>query len=165
MSHPAPFIIRPAAFADARGIFARIKEHPNELVPRALSNIIFNIDRFLVAEADGEIIGSVSWEILPELEHEKNPSVEIQSLCVRGDWQQKGLGRALVAAALDRVRGLHPSQVIVLTFTPDFFAKLGFHTVDKRTLIYKLYKGCLHCAKYDSPFTCPEVAMAMDLSD
>jgi len=23
--------------------------------------------------------------------------------------------------------------------------------------------GCINCAKYDSPFTCPEVAMAIDV--
>jgi len=26
--------------------------------------------------------------------------------------------------------------------------------------MYKLYKGCMNCAKYDNPLTCPEVAMA-----
>ena len=29
--------------------------------------------------------------------------------------------------------------------------------------MHKLYMGCLNCSKYDSPFTCPEVAMALNI--
>ena len=156
----SPPIIRKACFSDGPAIFRRIKAHPNELVPRPLSDILLNIDRFLVAELDGEIVGTASWAVLPELDTAKNPSIEIQSVSVREDCQKQGLGRRLVEAALARVAEFKPDQIIVLTFTPPFFAKMGFTPVSKETLMYKLYKGCMNCAKYDSPFTCPEVAMA-----
>ena len=100
--------------------------------------------------------------MLPELEPGRAPSIEIQSVSVRDDFQKQGLGRQLVEAAIARVAEFQPDQIIVLTFTPPFFAKLGFIPVSKETLMYKLYKGCMNCAKYDSPFTCPEVAMAYD---
>jgi hypothetical protein len=29
--------------------------------------------------------------------------------------------------------------------------------------MHKIYTGCINCTKYDSPFTCPEVAMALTL--
>jgi N-acetylglutamate synthase-like GNAT family acetyltransferase len=153
-------IIRKACFSDGPAIFRRIKAHPNELVPRPISDIMLNIDRFLVAELDGEIVGTASWAVLPELDTAKNPSIEIQSVSVREDLQKSGLGRRLIEAALARVAEFKPDQIIVLTFTPPFFAKMGFTPVSKETLMYKLYKGCMNCAKYDSPFTCPEVAMA-----
>ena len=156
-SHP---IIRKACFSDGPAIFRRIKAHPNELVPRPISDIMLNIDRFLIAELEGEIVGTASWAVLPELDTAKNPSIEIQSVSVREDLQKSGLGRRLIEAALERVAEFKPDQVIVLTFTPQFFAKMGFTPVSKETLMYKLYKGCMNCAKYDSPFTCPEVAMA-----
>jgi N-acetylglutamate synthase-like GNAT family acetyltransferase len=159
---PVAPLIRKACFSDGPAIFKRIKAHPNELVPRPISDILLNIDRFLVAELDGEIVGTASWAVLPELDTSKNPSIEIQSVSVREDLQKTGLGRRLVDAALERVAEFRPDQVIVLTFTPPFFAKLGFVPVSKETLMYKLYKGCMNCAKYDSPFTCPEVAMAYD---
>ena len=159
MSTPQP-VIRKACFSDGPAIFRRIKAHPNELVPRPISDIMLNIDRFLVAELDGEIVGTASWAVLPELDTAKNPSIEIQSVSVREDLQKSGLGRRLIETALARVAEFKPDQVIVLTFTPPFFAKLGFVPVSKETLMYKLYKGCMNCAKYDSPFTCPEVAMA-----
>ena len=44
-----------------------------------------------------------------------------------------------------------------------FFKSLGFVEVPKEQLMHKIYTGCMSCTKYDSPFTCPEVAMAMDL--
>ena len=153
-------ILRKARFGDGPAIFRCIKAHPNELVPRPLSDILLNIDRFMVADLDGEIVGTVSWAVLPELDPAKNPSVEIQSVSVREDLQKQGLGRRLVETAIDRVAEFNPDQIIVLTFTPPFFASLGFVPVPKETLLYKLYKGCMNCAKYDSPLTCPEVAMA-----
>lgn len=161
MSTPLDDIpIRKARFGDARAIFQRIKAHPEELVPRPLSDIMLNIDRFLVAELDGEIVGTASWAVLPELDPDKNPSIEIQSVSVREDLQTRGLGRRLVEAAMKRVAEFRPHQIIVLTFTPPFFAKLGFTPISKETILYKLYKGCMNCAKYDNPLTCPEVAMA-----
>ena len=129
-------------------------------MPRPLSDILLNIDRFLVAELNGEIVGTASWSVLPELDPGKRPSIEIQSVSVREDLQQHGLGRRLVETAMARVAEMKPDQIIVLTFTPQFFARLGFVPVSKETLLYKLYKGCMNCAKYDSPLTCPEVAMA-----
>lgn len=159
MSTP-PFFIRKACFGDGPAIFKRIKAHPNELVPRPLSDILLNIDRFLVAEQDGEIVGTASWSVLPELDPAKTPSIEIQSVSVREDLQKHGLGRQIVEAALARVAEFKPDQIIVLTFTPPFFEKIGFVPISKDKILYKLFRGCMNCTKYDNPLTCPEVAMA-----
>lgn len=153
--------VRDAGFADAPLIFAIIKRHPNELVPRPLSDILQNIDRFLVAETEGTIAGCVSWGILPEIGQARHPTIEIKSLAVDRRYRGTGLGRALVQTAIRRVRKLKPEMVIVLTFTPEFFRKFGFSEVPKESIMHKLYTGCVNCSKYDSPFTCPEVAMGM----
>jgi len=29
--------------------------------------------------------------------------------------------------------------------------------------MHKIYTGCINCTKYDSPFTCPEVAMVLPM--
>jgi len=157
--------IRPASFQDGLAIFNRIKAYPNELMPRPLSDIMLNIDRFLVAEdTHGELVGTISWSVLPELIHTKTPSVEIQSVSVREDWQRRKLGKMLVEAAIERIKVLQPEQIVVLTFTPDFFAKFGFRRIAKETIMHKLYLGCMNCTKYNSPFTCPEVAMALTIN-
>jgi len=157
------FIVRNAGFTDAEGIYSLIKAYPKELLPRPISEIAENIDRFIVCEKKGQIVGTISWSILPEIGHVRHPSVELKSLSVKKSLRKKGVGRLLVQAAIERTRILKPSQLIVLTFTPGFFAKMGFHEVAKASLMHKLYMGCINCAKYDSPFTCPEVAMAMDV--
>jgi amino-acid N-acetyltransferase len=155
------FNVRNAAFDDAESIFKLIKEHPDELLARPVSDIVQNTDRFLVAEIDGKVIGTISWQILPEIGVAHNPTVEIKSVAVRQKYRGLGVGQALVQAAIERIRLLAPAQIIVLTFTPEFFAKLGFREIPKATLMHKLYMGCINCTKYDSPFTCPEIAMAL----
>lgn len=155
--------IRLAGFDDAMTIVELVRSFPAELVPRALPDIVQNIDRFLVAEVNGAFAGTVSWQILPEIGAPRNPTLEIKSLAVRKEFQRMKVGKILVEAALDRIRPLHPAQVIVLTFTPDFFATLGFRAVPKETLMHKIYTGCINCTKYDSPFVCPETAMVLDI--
>ena len=156
-------IVRNAGFADANGIYSLIKGNPKELVPRSLNDIVQNIDRALVCELRGKIVGTASWAILPEIGKAAHPTVEIKSVAVDKKARGRGIGRMLVEAAIERVSVFHPEQVIVLTFSPDFFRKFGFVEVPKITLIHKLYTGCLNCSKYDSPFTCPEVAMSLAL--
>ncbi len=157
------YIVRNAGFTDIESIYKLIKAYPKELLARSLSDIAQNIDRFLVCEKGGKVVGTVSWSILPEIGHARHPSVEIKSVSVARSLRKHGIGRALIEAAIKRIRLLNPSQIIVLTFTPPFFARMGFHEVPKASLMHKLYMGCINCAKYDSPFTCPEVAMAMDM--
>jgi amino-acid N-acetyltransferase len=155
--------ISPAGFEDAQQIFALIREYPEELLARPISEIVQNIDRFLVCKRDGAVVGVVSWQILPEIGAPRRPSVEIKSLAVAQDLRGSGIGMALVEGAIERVRPLHPVQVLALTFHPEFFAKMGFKVVPKEQLVHKIYAGCINCTKYDSPFTCPEVAVALDL--
>ena len=163
MSH-TQYKIRNAGFEDTGPIFGLIRKNPAELVPRPVSDILENIDRFIVAEANGKIAGVVSWQILPDIGLGTKPSVEMKSLAVARQHRKKGLGRALVLAVIERILVLKPSRIIVLTFHPGFFRKFGFKRVAKRKLMHKLYQGCLNCAKYDSPFTCPEVAMTLDVT-
>ncbi|NQU41272.1 MAG: GNAT family N-acetyltransferase [Lentisphaerae bacterium] len=161
MSHET--VIRPAEFRDAEAISGLIKAYPNELLSRPIGDIVQNIDRFLVTEADGIVVGTVSWQVLPEIGAPRHPYIEIKSLAIAKGFQGKGLGRDLVTRAIQRITPMHPARVIALTFTPPFFKSLGFVEVPKEQLMHKIYTGCMSCTKYDSPFTCPEVAMALDL--
>jgi amino-acid N-acetyltransferase len=163
MKKTVAFKIRNAEFKDVGAIYALLKEHPREVLPRATSDIVQNIDRFLVSEDRERIIGAASWQILPEIGKALEPSIEIKSVAVSGRYRHKGIGAVLVKAVIRRIQRFHPAQIVVLTFTPAFFSRFGFHKVAKETLVHKLYMGCINCTKYDSPFTCPEVAMGIDL--
>ena len=157
--------VRPAIFRDARAIVGLVRGHPDELVPRSISDILQNIDRFYVAESDGAVVGVVSWGILPELGSAQHPSVELKTLAVDRAMRGRGVGRALVRRALERIAELRPEHVIVLTFAPEFFRRFGFAEVPKEKLMHKLYTGCVNCTRYDNPFTCPEVAMAKSMTN
>ncbi len=154
-------VVRSAHFGDTRAIFELIRRHPEELVPRPIGDILQNIDRFLVAETAGHIVGVVSWGVLPELGALEHPSIEIKSLAVDSEQRGAGIGRLLVEEVIRRIRQWEPEQIIALTFKPDFFGKFGFVQVPKETLMHKLYTGCINCTRFESPFTCPEKAMSL----
>jgi amino-acid N-acetyltransferase len=158
------YVVRKAGFADVPAIFDLIKSNPRELVPRSRSDLTQNIDRFLVCEYRGRVIGTASWGILPDLAKAAHPTIEIKSVAVHRRYRGRGIGRRLVRKAIRHVKMLKPESILVLTFSPGFFAAFGFVEVAKEKLMHKLYTGCLNCSKYDSPFTCPEVAMALTLN-
>lgn len=158
-----PHTIRSAVLKDAEQIFDLIREHKEDLISRPMGDIIQNIDRFYVAEVNGKVVGCAAYQILPEIGIPERASVEIQSVAVHADCRRHHIGSQIVKHILERVRVFEPAQAIVLTFAPDFFGSLGFKRIEKTQVMHKLYMGCINCTKHANPFTCPEIAMALDL--
>lgn len=158
-------VVRPAVYEDARPIYNLIRLHADRLIVRSLSNVLEHLDRFLVAEArpEGRVVGALCYGLWPEIGDAMRTSAELQSVCVDGEWRRRGVGRRLVEAQIDRLRALHVWQIVVLTYEVRFFERLGFREADKRTLMYKLYTGCINCSKHENPFTCPEHAMVLSV--
>lgn len=52
--------IRTATLRDAERIYALVSRNSDMLVPRSLGNIVESIDRFVIAEAEGEMVGCAS---------------------------------------------------------------------------------------------------------
>ncbi len=153
------FTIRRAELADAERIYALIGRNADNLVPRSLANVVESIDRFVVAEASGEMAGCASYQIHPEIGAPEAATVEIVSVAVKTVFRRRGIGRELVEAVARRAAAFSPREFVVLTFTPEFFASLGFTEVPKTKIMHKLYTGCINCTKHADPFTCPETAM------
>ena len=151
--------VRRAHLADAERIFALINLNRDLLVPRSMGNIVENVDRFRVAEAEGEMVGSAAYQIHPEIGEIEAATVEIQSLAVKSAFRRRGIGRALVEEIVSEVARLGVAEVLVLTFAPEFFGALGFREISKTKVMHKLYTGCINCTKHANPFTCPEIAM------
>jgi len=158
-----PYTIRSAVLKEAEQIFNLIRQHQDDLISRPISDIVQNIDRFVVCEVDGQIIGCAAWHILPEIGEPERASVEIQSVAVHAAHRRHQIGTRIVQDILERIRHFAPAQAIVLTFAPAFFASLGFKPIAKTQVMHKLYMGCINCTKHANPFTCPETAMALDL--
>jgi amino-acid N-acetyltransferase len=155
--------IRSAHLKDAEQIFELIREHKEDLITRPMGDIIQNIDRFYVADVKGKVVGCAAYQILPEIGVPERASVEIQSVAVHADYRRHHIGSQIVKHILERVRVFDPAQAIVLTFAPEFFGSLGFKRIEKTQVMHKLYMGCINCTKHANPFTCPEIAMALDL--
>lgn len=156
-------LIRPAVLKDSVSIFDLIRGHKEDLITRPLGDIIQHIDRFIVCEIDGKLVGCASFAILPEIGFPERASVEVQSVAVDKSYRRQHIGSKLVNTILEKIRRFEPFHVIVLTFAPEFFSSLGFHKIPKTQVMHKLYMGCVNCTKHANPFTCPEIAMAIDL--
>ena len=157
--------IRAATLKDAERIYALVSLNSDMLVPRSLGNVVESIDRFVIAEAEGEMVGCASYQIHPEIGNAEAASVEIVSVAVKSMFRRRGIGKLLVEAVIANVRRFTPREVVVLTFAPEFFASLGFERVAKTEVMHKLYTGCINCTKHADPFTCPEIAMKRSLRD
>ena len=77
------------------------------------------------------------------------------------DWRKKGIGRQLVEVCIYEGITLGLFRIFTLTYKKEFFAKLGFHEVDRATLPEKVWSDCFRCPKY--PDYCDEVAMIIEL--
>ena len=156
--------IRAATLRDAEKIFALVSLNSDMLVPRSLGNIVESVDRFVIAEAEGEMVGCASYQIHPEIGNAEAATVEIVSVAVKSMFRKRGIGRLLVEAIVANVKRFNPREVLVLTFAPEFFRKLGFSETPKTEVMHKLYTGCINCTKHADPFTSPVIAMKRAVS-
>ncbi|MBN2308770.1 MAG: N-acetyltransferase [Candidatus Hydrogenedentes bacterium] len=85
---------------------------------------------------------------------------EIRSLVVRTDLRGRHIGRDLVQACLDEAGALGIVRIYALTRVAGFFAKMGFHEIDKHELPSKVFRDCVRCPHFPD---CDEVAVVRDL--
>jgi len=79
-----------------------------------------NFSQFLVAEADGRLVGVVGLELYGQ-------SALLRSAAVEESWRGSGVGRVLVERALDLARDRGIVDVYLLTATAEhYFPKFGF---------------------------------------
>lgn len=151
----APFLRR-AYISDAAGIREMVNRYAAQglMLPRSLSSIYERIRDFRVIVEEGKVLGcaalQVCWEDL----------AEIRTLAVARDLRSKGWGRALVEDCLREAGSLRIPRVFTLSFTPDFFLKLGFTRIEKEDLPQKVWKDCIHCPHFPD---CREVALVRDV--
>ncbi len=152
-------MIRKAIIKDVKSIHSLLSYYADQglLLPRPLSELYDHLrDHFVVEDIQTAncVIGvcalGISWEDL----------AEIRSLAVSEDHQEEGIGTQLVEACLEEARSLGLKKVFTLSYTPEFFAKMGFKEVDKSVLPHKIWADCLKCPKFPD---CDETAMMIQL--
>ena len=147
--------IRAAQPEDAAAVASIINGYAAQdlMLPRSEQAIRRGLSDFVVAEAEGKVVGCGALaRLTPDL-------AEIRSLAVSPDVQGRGLGRQVLLA---RARQVGYPQVCALTLVPKFFEGLGFHTVDRWAVSPKVWQECVFCPKFHR---CDEVAVVYNLAE
>jgi amino-acid N-acetyltransferase len=149
--------IRSAKISDAKAINALISSYAemDRMLFRSLADIYENLQTFIVAELDETIVGCCALEVIwADL-------AEIKSLAIDQIYKGKGIGKGLVAAAVEQAAKLGVAKVFALTLEPAFFQKSGFEIVEKETLPMKVWSDCARCPKQQN---CDEIALIKNVS-
>ena len=144
--------VRGAKVSDAERIYSLINSHAerDRMLFRSMADIYENLQTFTIAELDGNIAGCCALEVV------WSDLAEIKSLAVAEANTGKGVGKALVTAAIEQTGDLGIPKVFALTLEPDFFEKMGFKAVEKDTLPMKVWSDCAKCPKQQD---CDEIAV------
>ena len=148
--------IRPATIPDAQAICSLINYYAERgrMLHRSLESIYLSLRNFLVMEERGEIVACVATELFwADL-------AEVRSLAVAPHARGKGLGTKLIRKAIVAARKLGVHKLFALTYETDFFARLGFTTINRDRLPEKVWQTCIYCPKADN---CDETAMILQI--
>jgi amino-acid N-acetyltransferase len=133
------FLVRPARSTDVVGIHALLEPLVDQriLLGKDLAVLYGAVQEFVVAEADGQLIGCgalhVMWEDLGE----------VRTLLVRDDYLRHGVGRAIVTDLEHRARQLGLTRLFCLTFETDFFSRRGFEPIGEQVVDADVYSQLL----------------------
>jgi amino-acid N-acetyltransferase len=136
--------LRTANAADLESVFSLLDRSG---LPTA--GVADSFSQFLVAEAEGRLVGVVGLELYGE-------SALLRSAAVEESWRGSGVGRVLVERALDLARERGIEDVYLLTTTAEnYFPKFGFVCVRRD----EVAQGVQSSVEFRS--ACPESATVM----
>jgi amino-acid N-acetyltransferase len=122
-----PVVVRRARTADVPAIKSIVDVYAGsgrKLLAKELVTLYEDVQDFLVAETDAEIVGCgalhVLWADLGE----------VRTLAVRPDLANHRIGRQLLEALVATARDLGLSRLFALTFHTGFFGRAGFVEIE-----------------------------------
>jgi len=127
------------------------------ILPRSDDEVATNIRSYTLAKRGDRVVGYVALHI------HSTTLAELRSLIVDEGHRRLGIGRRLVELALEEGRKLSVKRVLALTYSKEFFEKLGFHEIQKSQIPeHKIWQDCIKCKQFP---VCNEVAMMIDLKE
>ncbi len=150
--------VRSAKIADVESIYSLINNYAqrDQMLFRSKADIYENLQSFVVAELNGDVLGCCALQII------WSDLAEVKSLAVDQTNIGSGVGKVLVDEAAKQAGQLGIARVFALTLTPDFFQKQGFKVVEKKALPMKVWRDCARCPKQEN---CDEIAVLKILQD
>jgi amino-acid N-acetyltransferase len=149
--------VRKAAMHDIHPIVDLINSYAAKgiMLPRTEFEMSENIRDFSVAYSGGKLVGCGALHFYSPV------MAEVRSLAVSPDNRTQGIGLLLVESLVREAKDYGLDAIFAFTYVPGFFAKMGFHEVERGELPLKAWKDCLRCSKFNS---CDEIAVVRILA-
>ncbi len=113
--------------AMAKRIWSDLLNHPGTTV--------------LLAELEGEIVGTATLHVLPNLTFTGSPYALVENVAVAKASQGQGIGRILMQTVIDKAGSSGCYKIMLLTGNQngasEFYAKLGFDADEKTGMIIR----------------------------
>ena len=121
------------------------------ILRRSDDEVATNIRSYHLAREEGRVVGYGALHI-----HSPRMA-EIRSLIVAEEYRGRSVGKGLVESALREAEELGVMEVLVLTYLPDFFRRLGFVEIAKESIPeHKIWTDCIKCIHFPN---CNEVSL------
>jgi amino-acid N-acetyltransferase len=145
-------VCRKAQIDDINTLFEIIQGYAEKgiMLPRSKEILRHQIDTFVVAEVEGQMVGCGSLTLLGK------ELVEIRSLGITEGYKGQGIGKKLVNFLTEEAKAQQIPKIMALTYEVAFFEKNGFTVVPKEIFPEKVWKDCVHCKKQHC---CDEIAV------
>ena len=115
--------VRPATSADLAAVERLLTDSDLPLV-----GVKEALGTFVVAEADGQLVGVAGLEICCD-------DALLRSVAVHPEWRSKGVGRAVVTRAIAEAESRGLRALYLLTTTAEhYFPSFGFSRVDRESV-------------------------------
>lgn len=156
MQQSTAVLVRAAEDRDVATIAAIVADFARQghLLPRSMDNIRASLQHWVLAEADGRIIGIGS--LFPM----GSGLIEIRSIAVLEEYRSLGAGANIVLALVDEAARRGYASVFALTRAVPFFERLGFERTLKDHFPEKVWRDCVICPLYHA---CDETAVVRRL--
>ncbi len=131
--------IRAARTSDVRGIRALVDEYSlqRRLLSKETVTLYENVQEFVVAIEDGEVVGCGALHVLWE------DLAEVRTVAVHERLIGQGIGHAILEAIVTRARELGVKRLFCLTFETEFFARHGFTQIQGSPVEPEVYAQLL----------------------
>ncbi len=132
-------MIRPARTPDVAAVrrLVGLYTADGRLLAKAPVTLYEDVQEFLVAEVDGEVVGCgalhVMWEDLGE----------IRTVAVDPDHARHGIGGRILDMLIARARDLGLARLFCLTFEVDFFRSRGFDEIEGSPVDHAVFEQLL----------------------
>jgi amino-acid N-acetyltransferase len=147
------FKIKKATLKDIPKMQAIVEEEVKNgvILKRSDDEVATNIRSYLLGVVEDEIAGYGALHI-----HSPNLG-EIRSLITQEKFRGKGIAKKIVQELLKEAKELGLKEVLVLTYLPNFFKKLGFKEIPKETIPeHKIWADCIKCIHFP---LCNEISL------